>query len=410
MTVANLKDSVASNLTLKDQVRFGRQTVTLGANLTLTKLSPTLQFIDPAGARDLTLPAESVSEGLFFIIVNQANAAEDITVKDDSPATIGIIGQNEVGILVCDGTDWQSMITGTGAGLAAADITITDTGTYYAAAEVEAALQELGATTGAAIIGSVDSGGYFAGATVEAILQELGATTGAAVIGLLDSGTSYAATDVEAALAELVSASNGQGASMIKIEDAGTFTAETEVEGVLAALYQHLFSVQSFIGIPLNTFRETSSFDVGAITVNGGILASDTTPVLDAINGATDGCQRLLWASSNNDQVVTAIPLPPDLDPAKDVVLHARIVSGGTTNAVGFTVDTFWNEADSKITDTTGTNQTTTHAEVTATIAAADIPAGAQTLTIGLTPVAHTNDSMAMTACWLEYSKALLTS
>jgi len=99
-----------------------------------------------------------------------------------------------------------------------------------------------------------------------------------------------------------------------------------------------------------------------------------------------------------------------NIDPAKDLVLHMRIVSGGTTDAVGFTVDTFFNEGDTKVVDTSGTNQTTTVAEVTATIAAADIPAGAQTITIGLTPVAHTTDSLAMTAAWLEYSKAILTS
>ncbi|MFH2098180.1 MAG: hypothetical protein ABIJ95_01625, partial [Pseudomonadota bacterium] len=87
-----------------------------------------------------------------------------------------------------------------------------------------------------------------------------------------------------------------------------------------------------------------------------------------------------------------------------------RIVSGGTTNAVGFTVDSWFNEGDTKVTDTSGTNQTATWAEKTATIAAADVPAGAQTMTVSLTPVAHTTDTLALSAAWLEYKTALRTS
>lgn len=202
----------------------------------------------------------------------------------------------------------------------------------------------------------------------------------------------------------------GEGAAEVAIADAGGFTAETTAEGALQEIYQHLLSAQSCIGLPLNVWREASTFDVGNTAANGGILASDTTPVLDAINGGTDGCQRLLWAATNTDQIVANFVLPPDLDEASDLVLHCRIASGGTTDAVGFTVETFFNEGDTKVSDTTTTNQTTSYTEVTATIAAADVPAGAQTVTIGLTPVAHGTDTLAMSACWLEYTKVLLTA
>lgn len=334
-----------------EQVKYTPATETLAANKTLVVKHSTLQFLDPGGAgRNVVLPAQADSSGLMFIIVNTADAAEDLTVQDDTPATVGIIGQNEIGIVFCDGTTWKSMITGTGAGLAAADITLADAGANYAAAEVEAAFTEL------------------------------------------------------------ASVSANEGAAIIGIADAGTHTAKVDVEEALQEIYQHILSVQSYLGMPLNSFREATNFDVGAIAANGGILASDTTPVLDAINAATDGVQRMLWAAANNDQVVVSLPLPPDLDAAKDLVLHSRIVSGGITDAVGFTVDTFFDEGDTKVIDTTGTNQTATYAEVTATIAAADIPAAAQVITIGLTPVAHTTDTMACTAIWLEYSKAVLTT
>lgn len=191
------------------------------------------------------------------------------------------------------------------------------------------------------------------------------------------------------------------------ITDSGSFTTATTVEAALAEIYQDARSVQSFIPVPLTTLRETTTFNVGNAAANGGVLASDTTPVLSAINGATDGCQILSWAAANNDQVVFQVPLPPDLDDTADIVVHFRTKSAGTTNAVGFTVDSFFNEADDKITDTSETNQTTSWAEKIATIAAADVPAGAQTLTIGLTPAAHTTDIMYCSAVWIEYKRTI---
>jgi hypothetical protein len=192
--------------------------------------------------------------------------------------------------------------------------------------------------------------------------------------------------------------------------DSGNFFVGANVEAILAEIGQHIKSVQSFIPVSLMQLREASNFNVGNVAANGGLLASDTTPILAAINGATDGCQMVTWAASNNDQVVFQVPLPPDLDDTADLVLHFRTKSGGTTNAVGFTVDSFFNEGASKVIDTSETNQTTTWAEKIATIAAADVPVGAQTLTVGLTPAAHTSDTLNLSAIWIEYKKKLLTS
>jgi len=194
------------------------------------------------------------------------------------------------------------------------------------------------------------------------------------------------------------------------LADTGTFTEAATVEAALAEIYQDSKSVQCFVPIPLASLREASTFNVGNASANGGLLASDTTPILSAINGATDGCQILSWAASNGDQVVFQTPLPPDLDDTADLVVHFRTKSAGTTDAVGFTVDSFFNEGDTKVVDTSATNQTATWAEKIATIAAADVPAGAQTLTIGLTPAAHTTDIMYCSAIWLEYKRTILTS
>lgn len=192
-------------------------------------------------------------------------------------------------------------------------------------------------------------------------------------------------------------------AGTVSILDSGTFTLAATVEAALAELYQNAISIQGFVPVPLQALREVSSMAVGNIVANGGVLASDTTPILQPINGATDGCQVVAWAAGNADPVAVSIPLPPDLDDTADLVLHTRIASAGTTNAVGFTVDSWFNEGDTKVTDTSQTNQTATYAEKLTTIAAADVPAGAQTLTVSLTPVTHATDAMYLSALWLEY-------
>ena len=199
-------------------------------------------------------------------------------------------------------------------------------------------------------------------------------------------------------------------AATVSIADAGGHTSETDVEGATQELYQHILSAQAFLPISLMSLREATNFDVGNIAANGGILASDTTPILDAINAATDGCQRVLWAATNVDQVIAQIPLPPDIDVTKDVVVHIRAAMGDTTDTPDITVDSFFNEGDTKVVDTISAITGTSYAEYIATIAAADVPAGAQTLTIGLTPAAHGTDTLAISAIWIEYTRKVLTS
>jgi len=85
-------------------------TETLSGNRTLLITDYMLQFIDPDGARTITLPAEASSAGLVFIIANAAGGAEDITVQDDAPATVVTIGQNESAMVFCDGVTWFGMV------------------------------------------------------------------------------------------------------------------------------------------------------------------------------------------------------------------------------------------------------------------------------------------------------------
>lgn len=90
-------------------VSFERQTnrQTLGADLSLNYTDAPIQNIDPGGAaRNVDLPAEV--DGLVRVIANRADAAEAITVREDSATTtIATVNQNEVAKFICDGTGWM---------------------------------------------------------------------------------------------------------------------------------------------------------------------------------------------------------------------------------------------------------------------------------------------------------------
>lgn len=93
-----------------NELRMSNVTEEMDGNLTLTVDSPTMLFLDPTTARDVILPAEADSDGLVFFIVNTANGAETITVKDDGSSTIVTPGQNENAIVFCDGTTWKGLV------------------------------------------------------------------------------------------------------------------------------------------------------------------------------------------------------------------------------------------------------------------------------------------------------------
>ncbi len=92
-------------------------TETLAATKTLVDSDFPIQFLDPDGAnRDIELPAEGSDNHAFFIM-NTAAAPFNLVVKDDSPATIVTIGQNQSALLISDGTTWIGAVFIPSAGL-----------------------------------------------------------------------------------------------------------------------------------------------------------------------------------------------------------------------------------------------------------------------------------------------------
>ena len=87
----------------------GVRTATLAATDTLTRASAHFQRLDPGGAgRTVLLPPEAA--GLWLVIENTADAAEDLSVREDlGVTTIGTLNQNEMAWFICDATTWRHM-------------------------------------------------------------------------------------------------------------------------------------------------------------------------------------------------------------------------------------------------------------------------------------------------------------
>ncbi|MCK4791852.1 MAG: hypothetical protein KAV87_49425 [Desulfobacteraceae bacterium] len=191
-------------------------------------------------------------------------------------------------------------------------------------------------------------------------------------------------------------------AATVSVADSGGLITAVTVEAALAEAFQHIQSAQKFIGVPLVLVFESDATNMTALT-------GATTPVCDMANGDTDSGVVLTWVASNSDAIIFQVSLPPDLDVASDVVIHFRAKSGGATDTPVIAADSYFNEGDTKIEDDAAALGAA-YAEKTITIAAADVPAGAQTLTVELTPGAHTTDTIVLSSIWVEYTAKILTS
>lgn len=158
-----------------------------------------------------------------------------------------------------------------------------------------------------------------------------------------------------------------------------------------------------YVPIPLSSVRELSTGSFINAAGNGGVLASDTTPILTTINGDTDGAWRLAWAASNSDAIGFQIPVP-DVDEAANVVIKVRAYMAGATDTPVISADTYFDEGDTKVEDDSDALDATPTTR-TITVAASDVPSGAQTMSVELTPGAHTTDILYVTAIWVEYTR-----
>lgn len=106
MSVLNMYGGRIGDAYLERNIKGAPHIQTLAAALTLDTDTSFVAYIDPGGAtRVITLPdpTAAAEKDTIRIIVNTADAAEDLTINDPAATTRGTISQNEFAIILCDG-------------------------------------------------------------------------------------------------------------------------------------------------------------------------------------------------------------------------------------------------------------------------------------------------------------------
>lgn len=161
-----------------------------------------------------------------------------------------------------------------------------------------------------------------------------------------------------------------------------------------------------FIPISLTLVREITANDIPNGAGNGGLLASDTTPTLARVNGATDQKLRITWAASGADPIAFDFQYPPDIDAASDLTICILAAMEGATDTPVIGVAYFEGVGDADAGGNTLAVTGTVVAEYTRAIAAADVGVHPNAASVMLTPAAHTTDALYIYAIWVEYTRA----
>jgi hypothetical protein len=115
MAIDNFKTSGNRPLLWPLRIKGGAGDDTLAADVTLSAKSSQWLRLDPGGAsRNVDLPgvAEDLedSDGAWFMILNTADAAEDLVVRNPAGATVATVSQNERALFVGTGGEtWAHM-------------------------------------------------------------------------------------------------------------------------------------------------------------------------------------------------------------------------------------------------------------------------------------------------------------
>jgi len=169
------------------------------------------------------------------------------------------------------------------------------------------------------------------------------------------------------------------------------------------------------VPIPLGAVREVDSNEIPNWTDSpntndpsgaAGLISNSTTPLLEFQNGDTDSSFRLNWAGGDTDPVSAAVSLPNlDSDEPVEVRLLAGMGASGDTPVING--DLYLTNASNaggaaKREDSTD-NVNDTVAEHVLTITDSNVIEPPATLTVELTPAAHSSQALHLYALWVEY-------
>jgi hypothetical protein len=163
-----------------------------------------------------------------------------------------------------------------------------------------------------------------------------------------------------------------------------------------------------FIPLDITSMREIATNDIQALSAHGGILASDSAPLLKRVNGATDKALRVVWtAEADTDEAQFApVAKPADLDAGTNLTIHLLCAMEGTDDTPVIDVQVYDGVGDTEMGGATAAITGTTVAEYTVTIAHANVAAAPGFLNISLVPAAHETDDLYLYAAWIEYTRA----
>lgn len=266
---------------------------------------------------------------------------------------------------------------------------------------------------------SAGDGGRTAGAWYKTDQDLDYASTLARKVGIATSLTTAAAQDITVRL-------GGQGTSFAGLTPgalyylssaAGTITSTApsnprrvaQAASTTAVIIENDYvePVKGYIPLYLTACRKVAANVIPAIAAAGGVLASDTTPVFERVNGATDKALRIRWALGVVEEVTWDFPYPPDLDDLSPVEVHLLAAMSGATNAPVIAVGYFEGVGDTNAGGNTAAITGTSIAEYTVTILASNIGTQPNFASVSLTPAAHGTDALYVYAAWIEYAKKL---
>lgn len=169
---------------------------------------------------------------------------------------------------------------------------------------------------------------------------------------------------------------------------------------------------KGFYPLDITAVREITSNDIGNVADgsgwgSGGILAKDTTPILERANAGTDKALRLNYATTVVDEVqFPPLVKPVYLDGAADLTVHLLVAkSGNTDTSATIDIQVFDGVGDTECGASTAALATASLTEYTATVALADLGEHPGFLNISLIPSAHANDAIYIYAAWAEFTQ-----
>ncbi len=112
MAVTPVVDAEIINSIVRKGFKMDFYAELLAATKVITVDYPPVLILDPGGAtQNVDLPAEALSKGLCFWIVNTGSSTETLVVRNDGAGTVLTIAQPENGFVYCDGTTWHGWLS-----------------------------------------------------------------------------------------------------------------------------------------------------------------------------------------------------------------------------------------------------------------------------------------------------------